>query len=449
MKMSRTVTLVGALLLAAGTAEAGPRVPTHVACVGDSITAGSGASSSSTNYPADLQGLFGSSVQVRNFGHSGATMLSTGDKPYVNQSEYTGATSFVSGAGADAVVDVIIMLGTNDSKPANWSAAGGGTQATQFATDCGKLVDHFASLATHPVVYLALPPTAGTNSYTIDGAVIKNQILPILKQVATQKALPIIDLQTPTASVPKDFGDGVHPNDTGYVLVAQVMHDGLLRVPTVSITSPAAGATVAGPTVTIAAEASGGTVAIKTVEILRGPTSIGTTSQSPFTVSWTGAAPGPYSLTATATDTTGASATSAAVAITVSGSGSGAGAGTAGAGGHSATGGSSGTGGGSGTGGAPGSGGAATGGGAGPAGASGSTGGAGAGGAATGGGSGTGATGGSSATGGQPGATGGPSTDSGCSCSVRAPVDLPAGVLPVLPFGLFLYRRGRRARVRR
>ncbi|MFL5305172.1 MAG: GDSL-type esterase/lipase family protein [Polyangia bacterium] len=219
-----------AVTAGAGSAAAQARIPTHVACVGDSITAGSGASSTSKNYPADLQGLFGSSVKVSNFGHSGATMLSTGDTPYVKQSEYTSATSFVSGAGANAVVDVIIMLGTNDSKPVNWNASGGGTQATQFKADCGKLVDHFASLATHPLVYLALPPAAFTNSYTIDGAVIKNQIIPVLKQVAMEKGLPTIDVQTPTASVPKDFGDGVHPNDTGYVLVAQVMHDGLLSV---------------------------------------------------------------------------------------------------------------------------------------------------------------------------------------------------------------------------
>lgn len=383
-------------------------------------------------------------------------MLTTGNTPYVSQSEYTGATSFVSGAGANAVVDVIIMLGTNDSKPVNWQASGGGTQATQFMTDCGKLVDHFASLATHPVVYLALPPTAGTNKITIDGAVIKNQIIPILKQVAMQKGLPTIDVQTPTASVPQDFGDGVHPNDTGYVLVAQVMHDGLLRVPTVSITSPAAGATLAGPTVPLAADASGGTVAIKTVEFLRGTTSIGAATQSPFTVSWTGAAAGSYSLTAKATDTTGASATSAAVAITVSGSGPGTGGGAgAGTGGHAATGGSSGAGGISSTGGTPGTGGSATGGASGEAGA---TGGSGTGGVATGGTSGPNGTGGSSATGGQPGSTGGsPGTGgadetnatSGCSYGARAPAAPLGEALSVLALGLMLYRRGRRARARR
>ena len=40
--------------------------------------------------------------------------------------------------------------------------------------------------------------------------------------------MPIIDVDTPTASLSELFPDGVHPNDTGYALVAQVMHDGLL-----------------------------------------------------------------------------------------------------------------------------------------------------------------------------------------------------------------------------
>ena len=61
------------------------RVPTHVACVGDSITAGVGSSASNRTYPAVLQTMLGAGVQVRNFGNSGSTMLSVGDKPYQNQ----------------------------------------------------------------------------------------------------------------------------------------------------------------------------------------------------------------------------------------------------------------------------------------------------------------------------------------------------------------------------
>ena len=219
-----------AAVLSASRAAAQARIPTHVACVGDSITAGFAASSASAAYPSVLQTLFGASVQVRNFGHSGATLMSVADLPYQNQTEYTDATGFVSAAGATAVVDVIIMLGTNDSKSYNWMV-GAGTRAQQFVTDCTAMVDHFASLPTHPLVYLALPPRAFANSYGISGTIIHDEMLPLLQQVAAAKGLPVIDVDTPTASHPELFPDGVHPNDTGYALVAQVMHDGLLRVP--------------------------------------------------------------------------------------------------------------------------------------------------------------------------------------------------------------------------
>jgi acyl-CoA thioesterase-1 len=213
--------------LSASRAAAQVRIPTHVACVGDSITAGFAASSVSAAYPSVLQTLLGTSVQVRNFGHSGATMMSVADLPYQNQTEYTDATTFVSGAGATAVVDVILMLGTNDSKSYNW-IVGTGTRAQQFVTDCAAMVDHFASLPTHPLVYLALPPRAFANTYGISGTIIHDQMLPLLQQVAAAKGLPVIDVDTPTAPHPELFPDGVHPNDTGYALVAQVMHDGLL-----------------------------------------------------------------------------------------------------------------------------------------------------------------------------------------------------------------------------
>ncbi len=224
---ARSAALVGTLAAVVGSAQAATLVPTHVACVGDSITQGVGASSGNTNYPADLQALFGSSVQVKNFGHSGATMLSVGDLPYQQQSEYASATTFVSGAGSGAVVDVIIMLGTNDSKPYNWTV-GTSTRAEQFRTDCAAMVDHFAQLPTHPLVYLALPPHAYANSYQISGTVIHDQILPILRAVAAAKGIPIIDIDTPTTGHPELFPDGVHPNDAGYKILAQTIHDGLL-----------------------------------------------------------------------------------------------------------------------------------------------------------------------------------------------------------------------------
>lgn len=224
----RAASLVVALIGVSSTsAWSQTRAPTHVACVGDSIAAGNGSSSSAKSYPGQLQTMFGSSVQVNNFGHSGATMLSVGDLPYIKQTEYTAATTFVSNAGANAVVDVIIMLGTNDSKSYNWTASDGGTRMQAFMDDVAAMADHFANLSTHPVVYLALPPAVFTNTYGITDSVIKNEINPLLKQVAGQKGMPTIDVYTPTAGHSDYFPDGVHPNDGGYTVVAKTMFDGL------------------------------------------------------------------------------------------------------------------------------------------------------------------------------------------------------------------------------
>lgn len=222
---------VSTLMLGTHWAHAASRVPTHVACVGDSITAGYAASSPAKSYPSQLQDLFGAQVKVMNFGHSGATMLSDGygDLPYEDQPEYQAATSFVSSAGASAVVDVIIMLGTNDSKNFNWTPSGKPKNDQQFVKDYRAMVQHFLALSPKPVVFLALPPTAYANSFAISGTVIHDEELPLIKSLATELMQPTIDLNTPTANHPELFTDGVHPNDTGYALVAKLMHDGLLQ----------------------------------------------------------------------------------------------------------------------------------------------------------------------------------------------------------------------------
>lgn len=318
--------------LLAASAAAQPRPVTHVACVGDSITAGTGASSTATNYPSDLQGLFGSAVVVKNFGHSGATLLSTGDKPYTAQPEYTAATSFIVNAGASSVPDVIIMLGTNDSKPANWNTTSG-TRVQEFIADYGALIDHFTSLATHPAVYLALPLSAFNNTYTISGTVIKSDIVPAIKEVAMQKGLATIDLNGPTAAHPEYLTDGVHPNDNGYEIVAQTMHEGLLRVPQVTMAAALGGAL----SVDLSADATSGNVPITSVEFLLGTTAIATASQAPYGAVWTAAAPGTYAFSAKGTDKTGAAATSTSVQISVNASAGSAG--TNGSDGSSTTGG--------------------------------------------------------------------------------------------------------------
>ncbi|MBQ5751856.1 MAG: hypothetical protein IIV89_03315 [Bacteroidaceae bacterium] len=85
-----------------------------VACIGNSVTYGYGHKDpKATSYPTQLQGMLGSGYEVRNFGYSGATLLSKGHRPYINLAEYKAALDFAPDIA-------IIHLGLNDTDPRNW-----------------------------------------------------------------------------------------------------------------------------------------------------------------------------------------------------------------------------------------------------------------------------------------------------------------------------------------
>jgi len=92
--------------------------------------------------------------------------------------------------------------------------------------------------------------------------------------------------------------------------------------PSVSLTSPAAGATFAAPaTITVDATASDTDGTIAKVDFFAGSTLIGSDATSPYSVTWNNVPAGSYSLTAIATDNSGASISSAARTVTVTGTG--------------------------------------------------------------------------------------------------------------------------------
>ncbi|OON70225.1 hypothetical protein B0919_05680 [Hymenobacter sp. CRA2] len=88
--------------------------------------------------------------------------------------------------------------------------------------------------------------------------------------------------------------------------------------PTVSLTSPVAGATLAAPaTVTLTAAATDADGNLSKVEFFQGTTLLGAATTAPYSFVWANVAAGAYSLTAKATDSEGLTATSAAVTVTV------------------------------------------------------------------------------------------------------------------------------------
>ena len=92
------------------------------------------------------------------------------------------------------------------------------------------------------------------------------------------------------------------------------------QLPTVSITSPSAGATFTAPaSVTINATAADSDGTVVGVDFYVGSQIIGTDTASPYSASWTNVAAGSYSVTARARDNSGGTRTSSAVSVTVNG----------------------------------------------------------------------------------------------------------------------------------
>ena len=188
--------------------------PIKVAGVGDSIT-------QLSQWPQKLGTLLGANYTSTNYGVSGTTLLKKGDAPYWNTTAFTQSHT-------DNPDIVVIMLGTNDSKPFNWNAHKG-----DFVGDYEALIDSYTALPSHPKVYLNLCPPAGTNGYQIDGTVIANEILPLIKQVAIAKGVPTIDVYDAFGGANLDMslyggnGDLVHPNDKGGMVIAETVYAAL------------------------------------------------------------------------------------------------------------------------------------------------------------------------------------------------------------------------------
>ncbi len=185
-----------------------------VACIGDSITYGAGISDrANDSYPVQLGRMlqeFDPQWQTQNFGVSGATLLRNGDMPYEHQSAYNQALA----AKPDIV---IIMLGTNDSKPGNWA------HKDDFVSDYLYLIDTFAQLSSAPDIWICKPVPAFSGSFGISNTVILDEIIPFIDQIAQKRNVRIIDLYTALSGASDFFPDGIHPNGQGAEMMAEAI----------------------------------------------------------------------------------------------------------------------------------------------------------------------------------------------------------------------------------
>ena len=177
--------------------------PVRVACVGDSITYGSG-STSGNSYPSQLQRLLGDAFEVKNFGVGGRTLLKKGDYPYWNESAFTQSKDYQPDI-------VIIMLGTNDSKPQNWA------YKDEFKSDYLDLIAQYQALESDPKIYIATSPMVAADNLNIRASVVKDEIVPLEKEIAAETGCELIDIFTLSDGHAEWYtSDHVHPNDLGY-----------------------------------------------------------------------------------------------------------------------------------------------------------------------------------------------------------------------------------------
>ncbi len=216
--------------------------PSRVACIGDSITQGVGASSPSKDWVSDLR----CAARFRRDGRQLRRQRHDDDDAkqlvLLEHGRARDGRELRHGGRRKRERRGHIMLGTNDSKdnPSgvnNWTA----TAPTRYAADYNSMIDALLALAPKLQVFLALPPPAFANTFSIDGTVIANQIIPIVVGIASKRQLPVIDVHTALAGMSSLFPDGVHPNDMGHMLIARAMQQGLLS-PAIPPPPPDAGA---------------------------------------------------------------------------------------------------------------------------------------------------------------------------------------------------------------
>ena len=189
-----------------------------VACIGNSVTFGHGHKSpGETSYPTQLQQLLGKEYEVRNFGHSGATLLSKGHRPYINLPEYTAALEFAPDIA-------IIHLGLNDTDPRNWP-----NYRDEFYGDYMNIIEALREKNSNVEIYVCqMSPIfnwhrrfkSGTRDWYW-------QIQEVIKTIAENGNFELINLSRHLYNRPDLMPDALHPNEQGAEIIAKQVYSAI------------------------------------------------------------------------------------------------------------------------------------------------------------------------------------------------------------------------------
>lgn len=202
----------------------------RVACIGNSITDGYGIDMCDVDgYPAQLQRKLGDGYAVMNCGNSARTLLNSGNLPFMKEPQWRDAKEW----NPDIVV---IKLGTNDSKKFIWDE-----HSKEFAGDLQKMIDTLSAIKPNaqknvkkakPRIMLCCP-IKGDHADTNQDArcrdeVIKNEVIPMIRQVAKKNKLEVIDLYEVLTLGTDDFQrDRLHPTKKGAGKIAATVAEAI------------------------------------------------------------------------------------------------------------------------------------------------------------------------------------------------------------------------------
>ncbi len=186
-----------------------------VACIGNSVTYGYSLKNPPTeSYPSQLQNLLKEKYEVKNFGHSGATLLRKGHNPYYKTKEFDEAIKYTPNIA-------IIHLGLNDTDPRNWN-----NYRNDFKSDYAWLLDTLRKGNPDVNIYICLM-TPIFNSHPRFRSGTRDwywQIQNVIPEIASVNHTGLIDLHTPFYFRPDLFPDALHPNKEGAIILAKTVY---------------------------------------------------------------------------------------------------------------------------------------------------------------------------------------------------------------------------------
>ena len=176
----------------------------HIACVGDSLTAGHYWANQS--YPTKLSNKITSDYQVENCGVNGISITGYGgswDDPemcYIKQDVYQKSLDFAPDIFA-------IMLGTNDAT--NWASAEPG-----FLSGYKELLDSYVeAFPDARFIMMVSPPAITPNQFSIQNETIRDQVNPIQRDLAEEYDMELLDLREEFEAVDDYQNKFLRPND--------------------------------------------------------------------------------------------------------------------------------------------------------------------------------------------------------------------------------------------